>query len=118
MLLDLAQDTVDRLRLRRCVFLHEYPSIFYGDINDETDKIELSRTTHSKKAQPKFRKAIISKCNRELLNCISECVLNVLNGNLHVPNCGKQKLRKHKEILRKVADKSVSYSIKYNLSIK
>jgi hypothetical protein len=35
-----------------------------------------------KTAQPKLRKAIISNCNQELLNCISECILNVLNGNL------------------------------------
>ena len=29
-------------------------------------------------AQTKLRKAIISNSNRELMNCISECILNVL----------------------------------------
>jgi predicted nucleotidyltransferase len=29
-------------------------------------------------AQPKLRKAIISNSNRELMNCISESILNVL----------------------------------------
>jgi hypothetical protein len=35
-----------------------------------------------KNAKPKLRKAILSNCNKELINTISECVLNLLNGNL------------------------------------
>ena len=35
-----------------------------------------------KTADSKLRKAIISKCNKKLVNCISECILNVLNGNI------------------------------------
>jgi len=66
-----------------------------------------------KSAQTKLRKAIISNCNRALLNCIS--ILNVLNGNLKVSDCGKQKLRKHKSALRKVADKRVISSAKKRL---
>jgi len=89
--LDLAQDTDERLRYRTCIFPDEYPPTFY-QVTDETDKIELSRPK-PKTAQPKLRKAIISRSNRELLNCISECVLNVLNGNLHVSECGKQKIK-------------------------
>ena len=84
MLLDLAQDTDYRLRFRTCIFPDEYPSTFYVDVNDETDEIELSRLFRPKTAQPKLRKAIISNSNRELLNCISECILNVLNGNFKV----------------------------------
>jgi hypothetical protein len=68
-----------------------------------------------KSAQPKLRKAIISNCNRELLNCISECILNVLNGNLKVSDCAKQKLKKHKSVHRKVADKRVTSSAKMRL---
>jgi hypothetical protein len=68
-----------------------------------------------KTAQPKLRKAIISNCKREILNCISECILNVLNGNLKVSDCAKQKLRKHKSLLRKVTDKRVSPSVRKRL---
>ena len=35
-----------------------------------------------KTAEPKLRKALITNCNKELVNCISECLLNLLNGNL------------------------------------
>jgi len=59
-------------------------------------------------AQPKLRKGIISTSNGELLNCICECILKVLNGNLIVSDCAKQKLRKYKLVLRKVAYKRVT----------
>ena len=35
-----------------------------------------------KNARPKLRKAIVSNCNKDLLNSICDCVLNVLNGNI------------------------------------
>jgi len=35
-----------------------------------------------KDAKPKLRKAIISNCDRDLVNSISECALNVLRGNV------------------------------------
>jgi len=42
LLLDLSQDTDDRVRFRTFIFPTEYPT-FYVDIDDETDKVELSR---------------------------------------------------------------------------
>jgi len=35
-----------------------------------------------KTAEPKFGKALMTNCNKDPVNCISECVLNVLNGNI------------------------------------
>ena len=58
-----------------------------------------------KQARPKLRKAIISKCNRDLVNCISECVLNVSNGIIALTGCENRKLSKHKLALRKLVDK-------------
>jgi hypothetical protein len=49
-----------------------------------------------KHARPKLRKAIISNCDVDLVNCISECVLNVLNGNVALTGCVKRKLSKHR----------------------
>jgi len=57
-----------------------------------------------KTAEPRLRKAIVSKCKKDLVNTISECILNVLNGNIKLTGCSKRKLRKHKAALRKVAD--------------
>ena len=44
----------------------------------------------------RLRKAIISNCDRDLVNCISECVLNVLNGNVALTSCVKHKVSKHR----------------------
>ena len=60
-----------------------------------------------KTATPKLHKAIVSNCDKELVNSICECVLNVLNGNVRLSDCVARKLRKHRAVLRKVADKRV-----------
>jgi len=70
-----------------------------------------------KTAHPKLRKAIITNCNRELVNSISEWVLNVLNGNVKLSGCSSRKLRKYKALLRKVADRRVPLSNKKKLII-
>jgi hypothetical protein len=45
-------------------------------------------------SQPKLRKAVISNCDRNLMNWINECVLNILNGNIALAGCDTLKLRK------------------------
>jgi len=70
-----------------------------------------------KAADPKLRKAIISKRNKKLVNCISECVLNVLNGNIKMTGCDTRKLQKHKAALRKFVDRHVPLSSKKKLIV-
>ena len=41
------------------------------------------------------------------MNCISECVLNVLNNNVALTVCVKCKLSKHKLALRKLLNKKL-----------
>ena len=68
-----------------------------------------------KTAEPKLRKAKISICNKEPVYSISECVLNVLNGNIKLTGCNTHKLQKYKAAKRKVADRHVSLSGKKKL---
>ena len=70
-----------------------------------------------KNASPKLRKAIISNCNKDLLNSISECALNVLNGNIRLSNCAKRKLKKYKSSLRSLADRRFPRSAKTKLIV-
>jgi len=70
-----------------------------------------------KAAETKLRKAIISKCNKEIVNLISECVLYVLNGNIKLTFWDTLKLQKHKAALRMVADRHVSLSSKKKLIV-
>ena len=71
-----------------------------------------------KTTDPKLRKAIISKCNKDLVHCISECVLNVLNGKIKLTGCDTRKLQKHKAALRKVSNRRVPLSKKKKLIVK
>jgi len=68
-------------------------------------------------AEPKLRKAITSNCNKELVNSISECILNVLNGNVKLTGCNTRKFGKPYVKLRKVADKRVPLSTKKKLIV-
>ena len=70
-----------------------------------------------KTAELKLRKAIILNCKRELVNSVSACVLNVLNGNIKLTRCNTRKHRKHKAALRKVADKRVPLSTKKKIIV-
>ena len=56
------------------------------------------------------------KCNRlideggmELVHCICDCVHNVLQGNISLEYEGKERLKRHKECLRKLVNKKTSY---------
>jgi len=64
-----------------------------------------------KAAEPKLRKALISKCHKRLVNYISKCVLKVLNGSTKLTGCDTRKLQKHKAAFRKVSDRHVSLLI-------
>jgi hypothetical protein len=69
---------------------------------------ETFHTLHVlKHAWPKLREAIVSKCDRDLENCISECALNVLNVNVALTGCVKLKLSKHRLALRRLVDRRV-----------
>ena len=54
---------------------------------------------------PKMRKAIIQNGDKELISTICECILNCINGNIDINTDTKQKLCRHKEILRKLIQK-------------
>jgi len=58
----------------------------------------------------KLRLAIISICNKELVNFKSDSFLNVLNGNIILNLYNTRKLQRLKAALRKVVDIHVSFS--------
>jgi len=89
---DLSQDTDDRLRFRTDIF-PTGQTIVYTPISDEASEIELYALHVLKTAEPKLRKAIICNCKKDLLNSISECILNILNGNVNLTGCNTRKLR-------------------------
>lgn len=54
-------------------------------------------------ARPRTSKAILKVIDKDVLNAISECSLNVLKGNIPLTQAQKRRLAKHKEVLRALA---------------
>jgi hypothetical protein len=68
-ILDFAHYTDNLIQYRTNVFNDAGPVICYAPLNDETDNHTLQVL---KVANPKLRKAIISNCDRELINSICQ----------------------------------------------
>jgi hypothetical protein len=57
------------------------------------------QTLHGlKTSQTKLRTGIISNCDSDIVTCIGECSLNVLNRNIALTDCDKRKLHKHESV--------------------
>ena len=54
------------------------------------------------RAKPTVCKVIIDHCDTEFINCICECVHNILNGTFPLEKKERSKLKKHKYNLRKL----------------
>jgi len=70
-----------------------------------------------KDARPKLRRAILANSDKELVNSVGKCALNVLQGNVKLSNCKKRKLRKFRRQLRTVADSHMPLARKKKLII-
>ena len=63
----------------------------------------------------KNRHKFIDSCGEGLVKSICECSANVLHGNLQITDKNKNKLKKYKKDMRKLALKSKSLSSKKRL---
>ena len=59
-------------------------------------------------ATPRAQKKLIKKGDKKFINCISECCLNVLKGNVPLTSKEKKALKKHRNKLRALVNKKVS----------
>lgn len=64
---------------------------------------ELLNALHTLK--PKYQKALLKSCDEEEINCICECIHNVLQGKVPIEDRNKKKLQKYKKILRNLVRK-------------
>ena len=63
----------------------------------------------------KSRRAIIDTCDKKLIDCISECCLNILKGNIELTDYQKSKLKGYRVALRKMARKSTPVAEKRSI---
>jgi hypothetical protein len=80
-------------------------------------KNNLKNLEHLCKCTNTQRKAILKNANKELIQCISECVLNCLNGNIHLMKDEKTKLQKFKNNLRDLVKSRQSLKNQRNILI-
>ena len=75
-------------------------------------KNQLKKMFHKIKllsvATPRAQKQLIANGNRELIDCVSECCVNILKSNIPLNEQQKTKLCKYKNNLCKLALKKVS----------
>lgn len=55
-----------------------------------------------KTANPKLRKVILQNADNKSIHAIAEIIINLMQGNVPVSKNQKQKLKKHKKILRAI----------------
>jgi len=68
------------------------------------------------KASPGARKTLLKKhCNRDFVCCITECVKNLLKGNVPLNSIQKKKLSSKKKVLRQFALKKTTLNKKQKL---
>lgn len=74
----------------------------------------LLRALH--KASPSHRSKLLKKhCNRDFVCCITECVKNLLKGNIPLSELQKKKLSAKKKVLRQIALKKTPLRKKQKL---
>ncbi|KAJ0176111.1 hypothetical protein K1T71_008285 [Dendrolimus kikuchii] len=60
------------------------------------------------KLKPKYRTALLKSCDEDEINCICECIHNVLQGKVPIEEKNKKKLKNYKSVLRKLVRKGVN----------
>ena len=60
------------------------------------------------KGKPSVVRAIINESKTDLINLLSQCALNILNGNVPLNKRHKRRLKKYVTGLRKLASKKTS----------
>ena len=70
-----------------------------------------------KNCKCKQRKAIIGSASNDLVKCLCECCLNILQGSVNVSEANHSKLKRHKTVLRSLASRKGSIKAKRNILI-
>lgn len=78
---------------------------------------QLPKLKELAQAKPKIRKKLLESANLVLIKSIVECIDNVLIGNIRLTKKYKEKLRKYKNILRKINTTGTKLAHKKNIIV-
>ena len=71
-----------------------------------------------KNSKVETRKVILEHCNQDLVCCLSECCLNILNSNIKLSHYRIKQLRKYRNIVRCLASPNPSLEFKRQLLLR
>ena len=74
---------------------------------------KLRRNYHD--AEPRQRKRMLQYMDKELIDTLCECSLNILKGNLPLSSYRKKQLQNYKTLLRNLVNRKSSWQSKIEL---
>ena len=81
------------------------------------EEIKLLKILENPIIKKSTKKSLIKRMGKETINNIAELILNILNGNIHVSEETKNKLRPFAKTCRKFLDKKTNLKTKKNILI-
>ena len=113
LLLDLRTEQDEDLRLRTNVFPGEthYVYVPKNERANETFSAHAEKNTQNGREGEAKRK-YVKRCNRQFIDCVSECAKKVLKGNVLLTNAQISKLRPRRQDLRALSVKKTSLTKK------
>ena len=63
------------------------------------------------------RKRLLACAHKDLIQCISECALNVLKGNVKLSSVDLKRIKRHRKLVRTLAEKKTALKKKRELLI-
>lgn len=81
-------------------------------------KRQCALIKHLNESNSKERKKIVEVVGKEFINTCRDCCLNILQGSVELPPQSLKKLRRHKAIIRGVADKKTNHKRARKLLLK
>lgn len=66
---------------------------------------------------PQKRRAMLEKSTLKFIKSIVECIENVMKGNIHLESPCKEKLKKHKTVLRRIFNSGKQLKVKKNIIV-
>ena len=92
--------------INTCTFLTQlHSSIMAHRVHKCRKELEALKKVKDCKQK---RNRIIDEAGKDLIQCICDCVLNVLNGNIELKYEEKKRLERHKDCLRELVKKKTS----------
>ena len=76
------------------------------------------RISFLKEFEKDLKQRKLQKCPDKCIEYICEACYNILKGNIKLPHHSRNKLKKHKKLIRKLADPEPNTSVKRNLLMK